>query len=500
MVKTNLSTGASINVLDRDGNTPLHIASSEVQYCSEPASGFFRPQCCETLLRLGADLHLVNSTGCTALNLAGANLQMAKILLKHGADVTEGGKGVLSSAIQAGDIEMTRFYLENGADCNVPDTSTGYYSQPIPKNLKRYPLIVAAFPTPYDERCIEVKSDLIKLMLQHGARVDLPISEDQTLIHYIFQYGDSKAIKPFLEHSGLDFNIRDQNGRTVFLAACLSHVRSDSVAGYLKHEETLRLEADYTPSYLLLADSSKYRPTIDYSAADFDGKHLIIHLLNKWQSKLAKRFMSIPGVSDLIHQKDKLGFSPLHHALKHQALQTATELVEAGCDITEPDPGGDNAAHILCRFYSIKMFSENVPLIETFLERGGSINHRNRQGESPLLLYLATGVAPSSDDFDGKRCTHSTHLPLFVSHGADFTAVSNNGQGALHVIAGRDPSHHYLINETSKQLVNYNADLFKEVLEQGCDPLLEDKNGRTALDIAAAMGNEEILKLYQRTK
>jgi ankyrin repeat protein len=500
MVKTNLSTGASINALDRDGNTPLHIASTEVQYCSGPACGFFRPQCCETLLRLGADPNAVNSTGYTALNLAGTNLQMAKTLLKYGADATEGGKGVLSSAIQAGDVEMTRFYLENGADCNVPDTSTEYNSQPIGTNLKRYPLIVAAFPAAHNKRCMEVKPDLIKLMLQHGARVDLPISEDQTLIHYIFQYGDSKAINPFLEHSGLDFNIRDQKGRTVFLAACLSQVRSNSVTDQLTRDERMRLEASYTPSYLLLADSSKYGATIDYSAIDSDGKHLIIHLLSQWQSKLAQRFMSIPGVSDLIHQKDNLGFSPLHHALKHQALQTATELVEAGCDITEPDPGGDNAAHFLCRVYSIEMFSENVPLLEIFLERGGSINHQNHQGKSPLLIYLASGVIPSSDNFDGKRSTHKTYLPLFVSHGADFTAVSNNGQGALHVIAGRNRSHYHLSNETSKHLMNYNADLFKEVLEQGCDPLLEDENGRTALDIAAVVRNEEILKLYQRTK
>jgi ankyrin repeat protein len=48
--------------------------------------------------------------------------------------------------------------------------------------------------------------------------------------------------------------------------------------------------------------------------------------------------------------------------------------------------------------------------------------------------------------------------------------------------------------------VDYNAEVFRALVELGCDPLKEDEEGRTALDVAAAMGNQGILGLYQRKK
>jgi hypothetical protein len=46
-----------------------------------------------------------------------------------------------------------------------------------------------------------------------------------------------------------------------------------------------------------------------------------------------------------------------------------------------------------------------------------------------------------------------------------------------------------------------NARLFGVLVkEHGCEVLNEDEMGRTALDVAAAVGHEEILKLFQRRK
>lgn len=39
---------------------------------------------------------------------------------------------------------------------------------------------------------------------------------------------------------------------------------------------------------------------------------------------------------------------------------------------------------------------------------------------------------------------------------------------------------------------------FSRLVQMGCEPLQEDGQGRTALDVAAAVGNEGILGLFRR--
>jgi ankyrin repeat protein len=68
------------------------------------------------------------------------------------------------------------------------------------------------------------------------------------------------------------------------------------------------------------------------------------------------------------------------------------------------------------------------------------------------------------------------------------------------VVAQRKISDRSYLFDGSKEDEVTNASLFRRLVDLGCDPLQEDKNGRTALDVAAAVGNVEILKLYQRKK
>jgi ankyrin repeat protein len=67
------------------------------------------------------------------------------------------------------------------------------------------------------------------------------------------------------------------------------------------------------------------------------------------------------------------------------------------------------------------------------------------------------------------------------------------------VIARREKGDSYgRRDERSGEEVN--AEYFKRIVDLGCDVLQEDNSGRTALDIAAVVGNDAILKLYQRRK
>lgn len=71
---------------------------------------------------------------------------------------------------------------------------------------------------------------------------------------------------------------------------------------------------------------------------------------------------------------------------------------------------------------------------------------------------------------------------MFRELGADFFATDNRGRGLLHVAAKGDIKS------------------FQSLLDMGLDIILEDKNYQTAIDIAAACGNNDILGLFEKKK
>ncbi len=447
------------------------------------------------LLKLGANPNRLNKEGLVPLNLARSDEDIIKVLLRHNADVNAGTKGVLMSAVEAGDLDALRIYCENGADCNVADLSSDsrYESWAHKQVPMKYPLLKAALPPAYGGWDESTSRKMLDLLLDHGAKFDLPISDDETLIHYVFRYAPTSTLRAFIDRPGLDINIKDQKGRTVFMAACQSHINHESgVRTYIPPQEEERLRAEYIPAYLALADSGLYSNQIDYLATDNKGKHIINYLLPNWSDKIADRFLPISGVRELVCQKDKKGFSPLHQALKALKVEASLRLIEDGkANLLEPDPNSDTVLHHLHRCQYMSRLPKCQPLMDRYLQLGGDIDARNKSGETALQAFLASINEPSGWDSKPKDETFDP-FDFFINNGTDFAISKPNGETVLHTVARRGA------NRPEYSL--YNSKLFSRLVELGCDPLLEDKDGRTALDVAAAVGNEGILKLYQRKK
>lgn len=69
-----LSAGADVHVEDKDGNTPLHIAASELYSCSN---------CCKCLLRQGAKINFKNKQGLTPLAIKRELSELQKTVLQE---------------------------------------------------------------------------------------------------------------------------------------------------------------------------------------------------------------------------------------------------------------------------------------------------------------------------------------------------------------------------------------------------------------------------------
>ncbi|KAM0310192.1 hypothetical protein ACHAO8_008360 [Botrytis cinerea] len=485
--------GAEIDALDEKGRTPLEIASTYIVNGSAAGKDFFRTQCCETLLKLGADPNKINPEGLTALNKAGSDEDTIRILLKHGAKVDRGTKSVLISAIEYGDVRSLRLYLENGVDPNALDNSTdsSYRAQcAMTSGIRNYPIVMAAFPKGATAHSASIAAEMITLLLDHGARVDLAVEEGVSILHYLFANATSSTLRPFFERPGIDMNVRDQFGRTVFLCAISNSTEREGRYPHVTPSNLDKSQLLYVRPYLHLINSATYGPSLDYLAVDNEGRHLIFYLLSKWTSETALLLLSIPGVRSLITQKDNAGYSPLHLLLSsHHAHMSLIDTIntfvkDGGADLLEPDPKSNTALHHLSRRHHFTNSENSFQLMDRFISLGGLIDARDDAGMTPLLVYLAVGG--------------QSHLPWYEDHGADFKATNNEGKGALHIVASNKVPMRLHYGRNSGEV---RAELFEVLVKKyGCEVLDEDSKGRTALDIAAAVGSKEILKLFQRRK
>ena len=69
----------------------------------------------------------------------------------------------------------------------------------------------------------------------------------------------------------------------------------------------------------------------------------------------------------------------------------------------------------------------------------------------------------------------------------------------LHVVAGRKPleSPGYVGADVLEAPTANLVSWFKFLMDMGLDPMLEDAQQRTSLDVAAACSHEHILKLFK---
>ena len=373
------------------------------------------------------------------------------------------------------------------------------------KSRKVYPLFCTAFAAPGRKGWLNWLPDTLPLLaylIKFGADIYLPLNEDEMLIHFLFEFPEHEALEVLVQEpcaSRIDFDRRDQQGRTVLMAACDwqrclgDHPRKSRQAPKIYKTgppvEILGLGADAT-----LVDPS--------------GKTALHHLLSNpgFPDVVLLEFINRDEVAPTLSQKDGQGFSPLHYALGTLRPAVCEALLAKGADLLEPDPHGRTALHYIasqCLLQDRAMspfgrhtheladefFDGCVSLWQRYLSLGGSINAVDEAGETPLHAYLSM-LDPQREQ-EKTHCHVEHYNSLFSENtGVDVFAVNNAGETMLHKIAAR-PVSRYLLDGHDKAL-------FLMMMDKGLDPLKEDTNGRSALDVASACEKDDIVGLLGR--
>ncbi|KAF4629093.1 hypothetical protein G7Y89_g9055 [Cudoniella acicularis] len=492
-VKYLLSKGANPELRNEKDQTALHVAVS-----NDHSFGTYRQRITtQILLEYGADPNSLDENGLSCLNKAIHSVELTRLLIKHGADITLGSKPVLFSAIAVQDLLIVKVLLETGADCNTRQKKSET-KQPVVMNVHKmeeheyYPVHYAASFNFDKTQNRDTAILIINALLGKGADPYLQFREDEYVLHHILGHGG--ILQPFLDIPGLKLECRDPKGRTLLLAACSSSRGTRSPTNFITitHDPTpfetrkrALTEGDPTAAQVL------YEMGADLLAVDDDGNnalHLLILATPHNGEEYKKTFtMFIEKEPSLVLQKNKKGYIPYHYAVQKPRIWTVRELVKVGADPTEQDPEGNTALHHLASSLCGGGLGW-APTVKEFLDLGVSVNTKNNKGETPLFSYFNTSA----------QCTGNNqarnNFPPFKAAGADVFVVNNKGEGLLHVVAKRVYGNLIERRRNAKDVV----DAFKFLIEMGLDPQMEDLGQRTALDVAAACGNTGILDLFKR--
>jgi ankyrin repeat protein len=496
-----IQMGADVNIQNRDRETPLIVALKSHHPFSKKAF--------KVLVKAGADVNVADNAGNTCLSRAADDLNIIKLLIAHGPEVSP---SAILSALELEKVDLLEILLSQSGQSIL--------RQPLPTQISygntrdhfktvgagTLPLLYAAAyrargKSKGSKSNVVITKRLVDVMLKYGADPyatfphqqylpiphqgpvtgdpgDFPVT-NATIIHELLSGGH--IVEPFFNLPSLDIERRDENGCTLILAASKNESRN------LHHGRPNQQIISMDPFAELINRGA------NVMAQDNEGRTILHHigdLITVYSVKEALQTAMTANPS-LVHQTDDSNETALHIAIRGKRDGLIQFLLDNGADPLQPDRNGDTGLHHLPTFH-IKL---NTDLFERFLKAGVDINARNKNGETPLFNLLKQdneGQHGPAEDQTSKV----SDFEYFLKSGADVIIQSNDGSTLLHVIAGI--KIHTFDRFHPEQAGRVGVVRFKRLMDMGLDPMAEDKRQRTSVDVAAACENELISKLFKK--
>ncbi|KAK0664036.1 putative ankyrin [Cercophora samala] len=544
-----LANGAAMDAADDTGQCALHIAARGVVGNWETSPGIrFSPaqrldlEAVQLLIEHGADVNVADLEGLTATHKAcmrnmwqdrETGSAIIRELVLNGANALAGVPHPLFQAIRCHNLPAFEILLQQGAHVNML-----YEGQrPVPTSSplwdnttsgKIYLLNFIAMCSYDGSQHLPTTLSMVRSVVETGADLYLVLSDEETLCHFLFESAAEEIVDTLLQEpciSRVDFDRRDQSGRTVLMAAC-----SRDLEWAWPYTSGSQPKPLWIPFKIL---DAQYGTKADATALDNTGKTALHHLLRNPTAPEDEvcLFIRRAEIASTTLLKDDDGFSPLHYALKLLRPKACELLCSMGADILEPDPDGFSALHQIAaqcletsRFYLHPItqkskhfehpptyFEGCLALWQRYLKAGGDINvvASDKDGNMPLQTFVLCPdpMWTTTHSHDLTACHLQQYKRLFPAEsGVDVSVVSREGETILHLVARREGGfgrenwirelHRREYGRSLKEeFVPHDKQLFGAFMDMGLDPLREDKKGRSALDVASACGKTYILEL-----
>lgn len=465
-----LAAGAQVDALDSIGKTPfLLIIPPEAQYTMY-----------DTLLAYKANIAQKDMYGDTVLHIATlgkAKTEVLKLLIDRGAPINERNKqGVtpLALAIDQGMDEHVVFYANAGADINAEDQEG---NTPLSRALKS--------PT------IQMLQTLITKQ-----NISAKDSSGNTPLHIAIKLNAPVDYIKYLIDTGADVNGRNKDGDSVLYLAVQKNLRkvgdllleknADIFATNTQNYSPLRLALEkggdiqdwlITSQTLNTTDGSGNTPL--HYAAEWKLNSAMLGLIEKGAKINAINangesalFSAVKGdSSSTIHilvengavtdsrdnlARDHLGNTPLHAAVRWNALNAAVTLIQLGVDVNAQNMSGKTALSDCCR-------SGKTEMASLLIRNGADVNAADATGRTVLM-----------DTVSGHN---ENMLSLLLQNGANPLIQEMSGRNAYHEAA-----------------ISGNLNIIKMLRNAGGNPLSRDSYGETPFSLVLRTNNEKQIR------
>ena len=422
-----LEHGASVHTRNKDGRTPLHLASEHELY-----------DVVALLMKFGAVVDARDNNNMTPLHCAIGSyrrLVAAQLLLDHGASIhlrNKKGETPLHLASRCGLSDVVAFLLKSGADVNSRD------------NDNTTPLLCASENSEDDA--------VAQLLLEHGASVNVWDKNGQTPLHLVSRRGLPDAVA-FLLKSGADVDPRDNDNKTPLL--CTLENRGDVAVPQLLLEHGASVNVRDKNGQMPLHLASRLYLSLWRNGSPALGR--------RYEERRRRFSASRRAISDVValllksgaevDPRDNENQTPLLCALEGSGDGAVPQLLlEHGASFNVRDKNDQTPLHLA----SHRACSDVVALL---LKLGADVDALDNDRITPLLCALKVS------NCDALGCGLSDVVRLLLQSGADVDAQDNDGMTPLF----------YVVHSSTAQLL----------LEHGASVHLRNKNGQTPLHFAA---------------
>lgn len=315
------------------------------------------------------------------------------------------------------------------------------------------------------------KKDLFQAVswfLENDINIEIENDQKETAIFYAI-HSKSTAILQILIENKININHLNIYKRTALQDAVIS-ANSNRVVNYL------------------------LQVTTSISNCDIHGNNLIFDALANGSIEIIKKIAAIDKIN--INQINEDGNTILHKESVLKNTNLSILLMELGANPTILDKNGKSFL-----FYSIAKGIDSLEIIEKAIKLNYNINIKNAQNKT-LLMESISYFLNTSKEHEQLRISHLSMSKELMRLGVNVDSVDNKNENAFFLATRSEDreliniflencnvnlDHKNINDETVLSILVLNGirnnDLIKLFLEKGANPNIENKLGKTIIEI-----------------